>query len=154
MTISNGLIDGIGFQPSKNIGPKFAAGLPDTIIIHYTAGSSATSSIATLCDPNSKASAHLVIGRDGTITQLVPFDTIAWHAGKSQFGGRIGFNQYSIGIEIDNAGLLEKRGDKYYSWFNRAYPEDEVVTAVHRNQSLAQYWHAYTEVQLTATYEV
>jgi N-acetylmuramoyl-L-alanine amidase len=138
---------------TKNTEP-FLQGAMDTIIIHYTAGSSAASSITSLTDPAVKASAHVVVGRDGVITQLVPFNIIAWHAGPSQYGNRKGFNQYSIGIEIDNAGLLEKRGNKYYSWFGKEYPENEVVFATHRNQQTPSYWHAYTEPQLAAVEEL
>jgi N-acetylmuramoyl-L-alanine amidase len=96
----------------------------------------------------------LVVARTGDITQLVPFHTIAWHAGRSQFGNRVGFNRYSIGIEIDNAGVLEKRGNKYYSWFNKAYEADEVVFAVHRNEKTPRYWHAFTQEQIACVEEI
>jgi N-acetylmuramoyl-L-alanine amidase len=138
------------FQESPNRSGVFSSGQPDTIIIHYTAGSSGKSSIRTLCDPNSKASAHIVVDKDGTITQLVPFNTIAWHAGRSSYKGRIGFNKYSIGIEIDNAGLLTKTGVEFSSWFGRRYPEQDVVEAVHRNGSETAFWHRYEEEQITA----
>jgi N-acetylmuramoyl-L-alanine amidase len=156
MDIINNILTGAGIvsKSSPNHGGTFAPGKLDTIIIHYTAGSSAESSVKSLMDVNSKASAHLVIGRDGSITQLVPFDTIAWHAGPSQYGTRIGFNQYSIGIEIDNAGVLEKRGGKYYSWFNREYPEADVVQGIHRNQSIPRYWHAFKEEQINIVFDI
>ena len=38
---------------------------PRFLVMHYTAGSSATSSVNWLLNPAAKASAHLVIGRDG-----------------------------------------------------------------------------------------
>ena len=144
----------VQLKQSPNRGKVFANGVADTIVIHYTAGSSAESSVRTLCDPNSKASAHLVVGRDGSVTQLVPFNVVAWHAGASRYGNRVGFNQFSIGIEIDNAGVLEKRGDKFYSWFNRGYQADEVVEAVHRNQSAPRYWHSFTEEQIAVVYDI
>ena len=40
-----------------------------------------------------------------------------WHAGKSRYGKRVGLNKYSIGIEIDSAGRLEKSGSRYLAWF-------------------------------------
>lgn len=138
------------FQESPNHGDSFPSGQPDTIIIHYTAGSSGKSSIQTLCDPKSKASAHVVVDKDGTITQLVPFNTVAWHAGRSSYKGRTGFNNYSIGIEIDNAGPLTKTGTGYSSWFGRRYPESDVIEAVHRNGTKPEYWHRYEEEQITA----
>jgi N-acetylmuramoyl-L-alanine amidase len=141
---------------SPNHGGVFAAGHPDTIVIHFTAGSSAASSVKSLCDDKSpnRASAHLVIGRDSSITQLVPFNTVAWHAGKSQHNGRTGFNQYSIGIEIDNAGELTKTGEKYLSWFGKEYPVNEVVHLKHRNHDGLRYWHTYTEDQIVIVEEI
>ena len=150
MEIKDHKLAGIDFIPSPNTSGPFKAGLPDTVIIHYTAGSSAESSIRTLKDPNSKASAHLVIDKDGTITQLVPFNIIAWHAGKSSLGNRVGYNNYSIGIEIDNAGSLTRSGEVYRSWFGKTYNADEVIQAVHRNETTPRYWHAYTEEQIKA----
>lgn len=146
--------DNIAFKQSPNTSGKFEAGMPDTIVIHYTAGRSHQSSVHTLTTRVSKASAHLVVGRDQKITQLLPFDTTAWHAGQSSYDGRIGFNQYSIGIEIDNPGLLTKTGNKYLSWFGKDYPENDVVKAIHRNENAARYWHRYTEWQIEVCQEI
>ena len=146
--------DGVAFRASPNTRGTFGPALPDTIVIHYTAGASLESSVATLCDPRTSASAHLVIGRDGAIVQLVPFDTIASHAGRSSHDGRHGFNKFAIGIEIDNAGRLEKAGSQYLSWFGRTYSGEDVIEAVHRNQTEAAFWHRYTEVQITLVEEI
>ena len=35
------------------------------------------------------------------MTQFVPFNKIAWHAGVSNFEGRSNCNDYSIGIELE-----------------------------------------------------
>lgn len=48
-----------------------------------------------------RVSAHLLIRRDGTVTQYVPFHRRAWHAGASMFGGRERCNDFSIGIELE-----------------------------------------------------
>lgn len=48
-----------------------------------------------------QVSAHLLIRRDGTIIQYVPFHRRAWHAGVSCFQGRARCNDYSIGIELE-----------------------------------------------------
>ena len=48
-----------------------------------------------------RVSAHCLIARNGAITQYVPFDQRAWHAGKSQFQGRERCNDFSIGIELE-----------------------------------------------------
>ena len=132
----------------------FEENLPDTLVIHYTAGRSLESSVNTLRDPNIKASAHLVIGRDGKIVQLIPFNKIAWHAGSSSWNGRSGLNKYSIGIEIDNAGLLTKVGDTYKTWFGATIAAGDVLYATHRNQSTPNYWHTFTEKQIEVVFDV
>jgi AmpD protein len=48
-----------------------------------------------------RASAHALIRRDGQIVQYVPFGQRAWHAGKSEYGGRSGCNDFSIGVELE-----------------------------------------------------
>lgn len=144
----------ISFREATKTSGKFPEGLPDTIVIHFTAGRDAKSSVRTLTDPGVRASAHLVVGRDNTITQMVPFDTIAWHAGKSSWGGRTGFNKYSIGIEIDNAGRLDRQGDEYLSWFKKPYKPEEVFEGIHRNEKEKSFWHRYTEQQIELVEEV
>ena len=48
-----------------------------------------------------EVSAHLLIDREGCITQFVPFNRRAWHAGRSCFDGRDACNDFSIGIELE-----------------------------------------------------
>jgi len=50
---------------------------------------------------NLKVSAHALIRRDGSLIQYVPFHERAWHAGLSEFQGREGCNDFSIGIELE-----------------------------------------------------
>ena len=133
---------------------KFKAGNRDAIVIHYTAGGSAESSANYLAQKDVKASAHLVIGRGGEIYQLVPFDTISWHAGKSSYGGRTHYNRFSIGIELDNAGILTKTGSEFQSWFGRKYQQSDVMEAIHRNESSSAFWHTYTETQLQVNEQI
>ena len=46
-------------------------------------------------------SAHVLIKRDGSIIQFVPFSKRAWHAGVSQYQDRERCNDFSIGIELE-----------------------------------------------------
>ena len=48
-----------------------------------------------------KVSTHLLISRDGIITQFVPFQKRAWHAGESCHKDRQCCNDFSIGIELE-----------------------------------------------------
>lgn len=47
-----------------------------------------------------RVSAHFLVDRAGTLTQFVPLQRRAWHAGKSIWEGREDCNDYAIGIEI------------------------------------------------------
>ena len=153
----NHIIKGIGENyidtPKNKDG--FKPNLPDTIIIHYTAGSSGKSSAKYLARPDVKASAHIVIDRSGEIWQLVPFDTKAWHAGKSEFCGRKYYNQYSIGIELDNVGWVEKNGTDFYSpATGQKIDTQDVVLRTHRNEHTNRYWQTYTPQQLSVCKEL
>lgn len=48
-----------------------------------------------------RVSSHLVIARDGDLTQYVSFNDRAWHAGRSSFQGRLECNDYSVGVELE-----------------------------------------------------
>ncbi len=48
-----------------------------------------------------QVSSHVVIQRNGAITQYVPFNKRAWHAGTSEYQGRTKCNDFSIGIELE-----------------------------------------------------
>jgi AmpD protein len=48
-----------------------------------------------------RVSAHLLIRRDGSLVQYVPFMARAWHAGVSSWQGRAACNDFSIGIELE-----------------------------------------------------
>lgn len=48
-----------------------------------------------------EVSAHFVVRRDGELIQFVSCDERAWHAGASDWEGRAGCNDFSIGIELE-----------------------------------------------------
>lgn len=48
-----------------------------------------------------KVSAHLLINRQGELTQFVSFNDRAWHAGQSNYKGREHCNDFSVGIELE-----------------------------------------------------
>jgi len=75
-----------------------------------------------------RVSAHLLIRRDGAVTQYVPFHLRAWHAGVSAFEGRAGCNDFSIGIELEGTDEVPYTEGQYtalarvISALQRAYP--------------------------------
>jgi AmpD protein len=64
---------------------------------------------------NLKVSSHLLIKRDGSITQFVPFNKKAWHAGISTFRGREDCNEFSIGIELEGTDESKYEKEQYES---------------------------------------
>ncbi len=139
------------WRPSPNHGGKLE---PEYLVIHYTAGRSLEESVDWLTRKESRASAHVVIGRDGTIVQLVSFDRVAWHAGASSWEGRTGLNRWSLGIELDNAGRLERQGTRWRSWFGQTYAEEDVLEATHKHGSEPAGWHLYTPPQIEAAFHL
>lgn len=141
------------FVATPNVGGKVD---PRYLVMHYTAGRSAKESINYLATRAAKASAHVVIARDGAITQQVPFDRVAWHAGQSRWEGIVGLNSYSLGIELDNAGVMKRAANgKWTAWFGDRYPDEEVTEAAHRNEpGTVRGWHEYTPKQLDAALEL
>jgi AmpD protein len=60
-----------------------------------------------------KVSAHLLIKRNGELTQYVAFNQRAWHAGVSDYQGRKKCNDYSIGIELEGIETQEYTDEQY-----------------------------------------
>jgi AmpD protein len=58
-------------------------------------------------------SAHLFIRRNGEVVQFVPFGERAWHAGVSEFDGRTGVNDFSIGIELEGSDFTPFEEEQY-----------------------------------------
>ena len=58
-------------------------------------------------------SAHLLIERDGRVTQFVPFEQRAWHAGVSSYFGRENCNDFSIGIELEGTDDIPYTDQQY-----------------------------------------
>lgn len=68
---------------------------------------------------DARVSAHLLIERDGRITQFGSFDRRAWHAGSSEFRGRSRCNDFSVGIELEGTDF-EPFTDLQYAALNEA----------------------------------
>ncbi len=87
------VVHGISLPPGEFGGPwiarLFCGGLPADAHPYFAPIASA------------RVSAHAVIARDGSVTQYVPFQRRAWHAGVSEWAGRPACNDFSIGIEIE-----------------------------------------------------
>ncbi|HLW90547.1 MAG TPA: N-acetylmuramoyl-L-alanine amidase [Roseiarcus sp.] len=91
----------------------------DNVFVHRCEGSYA-GSVAWLCDPRAKASAHLVMKADGSeVTQLVPLSMKAW--------AQCAFNANGVSLEIEGytaQGLSQetsRAAAAIVAWLCRAY---------------------------------
>lgn len=62
-----------------------------------------------------EVSAHLLIDRMGDVTQFVPFNQRAWHAGLSHYEGRDNCNDFSLGIELEGVDDKPYTAQQYRS---------------------------------------
>lgn len=138
-------------KPSPNHG---GAMKPEILVLHYTASSSAAGAIATLTDGHSinRVSAHLVLDKDGSVTQLLPLNVVGWHVGKSAWEGKPGCNNFAIGIEQVNAGVLNHMADGSLrtQLGKRVVPASEALHAQHRITHGWAYWEDYPDAQVQA----
>ena len=89
---------------------------------------------------NIKVSSHLLIERNGTVKQFVPFNKRAWHAGVSLFKDKQCCNDFSIGIELEGTDDINYT-DKQYDVLQQvcfslmqAYPLIENANIVGHNE--------------------
>ena len=60
-----------------------------------------------------RVSSHLLVARDGGLTQFVKFTDRAWHAGESSYLGRPACNDFSIGIELEGVDEIAYSAEQY-----------------------------------------
>lgn len=125
------------------------------LVMHYTAGMTAMSSIEFWRSPEADgANAHVVIDRDGTLYQCRPFDRTAGHAGVSQWrhNGVLyeGINRCGIGIELANAGDCIKGGKLFGK-----YAGNPIATAAHKWEPKKQKsWEQFSSAQIAVCKEI
>ncbi len=90
--------------PSPNHSERNGSQRPDMILLHYTGMPDAGMALERLCSAGSEVSAHYLVLEDGRVTQMVPENRRAWHAGAASWAGETDINSCSIGIEIVNPG--------------------------------------------------
>jgi N-acetylmuramoyl-L-alanine amidase len=118
------------------------------ILAHWTGGPTLDGAVNWLTSPQAKASAHLVIGRDGALAQLVSLARRAWHAGESKWNAGdtayVGLNNYSIGLEFVNLGRLRKtEAGVFVSSTGRVVGANDVIQS-----DDGKFYHAYSEQQI------
>lgn len=128
---ATGLLDAAEYRPSPNCDDRPTGQPVDLIVIHGISlppgqfgGPWIDALFANTLDPAAhpyfrgiaglRVSAHLLIRRNGEITQYVPFHRRAWHAGESVYAGRPRCNDFSVGIELEGTDHLSY-DDRQYS---------------------------------------
>ena len=149
MKLKSHRIEGIPYLAARQIGGTI---IPDIVVLHDTAGSLNPGNSRDYLATSAAVSVHFVIERDGAVTQLVPTNRRAAHAGQSSFHGRADCNGFSIGIEIVNPGRLTRvAGGGAVSWFGQDYGYGEFKLAdMETPQHGKGTWMAYTPEQIEA----
>jgi N-acetyl-anhydromuramoyl-L-alanine amidase len=145
LTVAMGLVSGVRTALSPNSDARPAGLVPELVVVHGISlppgrfgGPWIERLFMNTLPPEEhpyfetiqhlRVSSHVLIARDGSLTQYVPFGERAWHAGASYWRGRGGCNDFSIGIELegtDDAPYDERQYEALadlVSALQRAYP--------------------------------
>jgi N-acetyl-anhydromuramoyl-L-alanine amidase len=145
LSIATGLVAGARTVASPNCDERPRGMAPELVVVHGISLPPGrfggpwierlfTNSLPPDADPyfatihHLRVSSHVLIARDGAMTQYVPFGRRAWHAGPSWWRGREGCNDFSIGIELEGADELPYDDRQYEALaslvaaLQRAYP--------------------------------
>ena len=131
------------------------------VVIHYTGGGSSSGTIRWFANPQSRVSAHFVIGRSGRVVQMVPLELAAWHAGIGEMvidgEARSNPNLFTVGIELANHGYLHRDDDGSFWWelgrelkrYRRVQPV--AGTLIYDNGvEVDGWWEPYPDEQIAA----
>jgi len=136
----------IEWIPSPHFGER--GGTVDTVVVHYTVTGSVEETVGLFRMVDKPASAHYVIGKDGRIVQMVDLERKAWHAGTSAFHGRPDVNDFSVGIELGNWGLLKETDGVFFVWPEEYRMEYRGGPPVYAG---GEWWDTFPEIQYHAT---
>lgn len=129
------------------------------VVIHFTAGATAKSSINFWKEPEQKSKdigAHLIIDRDGSVTQCRAFNKTISHAGISKWvdpktGKKYTMcNGFTIGIELANAG----NNEEVIKIAKKLPHFAGTIRMKHRNGGLIQIWELFPKKLLDNCFEV
>ena len=81
---------------------------------------------------------------DGRVLQAIDDEFWGYHLGPN---GSSFMTKHSLSIELNSAGGLTKRGDKYYTWFNTEVHPSQVQTLDEPFRGY-KYFHKYSKAQI------
>jgi N-acetyl-anhydromuramyl-L-alanine amidase AmpD len=123
------------------------------IVVHFTAGP-ARGVEAFFQRPREEisASAHVLIRQTGAVSQFVPFDLASRHAGVSHWKDVSGLNPYSIGIELESWGRLERKDGAWVTAIGGKKISEAEVVHDPKNETIG--WQRFTDAQLRSFFAV
>lgn len=131
-------------MPTRGV---YANNYPVGAVVHFTAGRSLkgdTDAINTIRSGIVNGYCYFCISSTGTVFQSFPLNKWGYHCGQSSWPGLgSSLSNKLVGIEVCNAGKLDKNGK---SWFGETYPKSE-TRDVDDNYGEAGKYHKYTPAQ-------
>lgn len=161
MRLENHRIDGVEFVPARLVGGEIT---PKIVILHDTASRLDKYNARDYLASSLRASAHFVVELDGTITQLVPTNRRAGHAGQSVWQNEAECNDFSIGIEMVSPGRLTRVSEsvglgggesRAITWFGQlmSIKADQLVEMTTPEHGWG-FWMPYPQAQIDAVIEL
>lgn len=151
--VENAVLIGSGGKPFELVDASRRTdkltGPPMAIVLHFTAGPDGAAK-RLFSDPGRPGSSHIEINRDGSITQFVPFDIVANHAGAGELNGVRTLNSRTIGIDLANWGALQGAPGAWRTYAGKPVPDAAVFTVTDPATGKVSGWERYTPVQLAA----
>lgn len=113
---------------------------------------------------NVESHAHILINRDGLVSQFIPFNEKIAHPIDGSWDGTGDLASRSVTIMFENYGRLSKRGEEFVSACGQVIGTSDVFTGIHQNEESLSYWQKFTDSQvqlaekiircLSSTYQV
>ena len=125
-----GLLPAARFVPSPNCDDRPDGAIVELLVVHNISlppgrfGGPGIIDLFTNCldpaaDPyyqqiaNARVSSHFLIRRDGELIQFASCARRAWHAGQSEWRGRMRCNDFSIGVEVEGTDERDFEHSQY-----------------------------------------
>lgn len=166
--VNNPVPKGLLWYPKAKIHSKamkaagtFMYNYPVLIVVHFTAGrfeNGAQNAFDAINDGIANGYNYMCIANEGTVVQASPLNKWGYHAGESSWSKYLpkwvsgSVSDESVGIEMNNAGKLEKTSDgRYKTWFGTYIPADKVRYVTQAEWGCPTgYYHMYEPAQEAA----
>lgn len=136
---------------------QYKNGWPMGAVVHFTAGHNKPGSAKSMIELGIKNGyTYLAIDSTGQVYQAHSIDRWGYHAGESAWPGiGKGVSDSLIGIEVCCGGKLTKKGDKFFTWFDKEVPKEQVRYSDGKHfQGSAGFYEMFTPKQELALIEL